>query len=91
MEEPTEKVGANLRRCASPPDRNLWVIFLRLLFIKGPDISNLRPPIHTSVTGMKQAVHALETGSLEVKRCLLNEANLIYECKVVVFCMCVRA
>jgi len=31
---------------------------------------------------MKQAVHSLETGSLEVKRVLLNEANLIYECKV---------
>lgn len=49
---------------------------------KGPDVSNLRPPIHTSLTGMKQAVHVLETGTLEVKRTLVNEANLIYECKV---------
>jgi len=49
---------------------------------KGPDLSNLRPPIHTSLTGMKQAVHVLETATIEVKRTLVNEANLIYECKV---------
>jgi len=48
----------------------------------GPDLSILKPPILTTITGMKQAVHSLETGSLEVKRVLLNEANLIYECKV---------
>lgn len=45
-------------------------------------MSVLKPSIRTTVTGMKQAIHCLETGSLEVKRVLLNEANLVYECRV---------
>ena len=56
--------------------------FIIYFFDLGPDLSVLKPPILTTITGMKQAVHSLETGSLEVKRVLLNEANLIYECKV---------
>jgi len=48
---------------------------------KGPDLANLRPPIHTALTGMNQALHALQAGSPEVKHILMNEASLIYECK----------
>ena len=46
------------------------------------DLSVLTPPLLTSLTGMRQALHALEAGSAEVKRVLLNEANLLYECRV---------
>jgi len=46
------------------------------------DMSVLRPGITTTVTGMRQAIHALETGTGEVRNYLLNEINLIYECKV---------
>ena len=45
-------------------------------------MSVLRPGITTTVTGMRQAIHALETGTGEVRNYLLNEINLIYECKV---------
>jgi len=46
------------------------------------DTALLRPALTTTVTGMRQAIHALETGTLEVRSYLLNEVNLIYECKV---------
>jgi len=50
---------------------------------KGMDTANLRQPIQTTtVTGLKQALHVLSTGSSEVKNTLTNEVNLIYECKV---------
>jgi len=49
---------------------------------KGPDLSQLKPPIKTSLSGTKQLIHAMETGTGEVKNFLLNEINLMYECKV---------
>jgi len=49
---------------------------------KKVDTALLRPALTTTVTGMRQAIHALETGTLEVRSYLLNEVNLIYECKV---------
>jgi len=49
---------------------------------KGPDLSQLKPPIKTSLSGTKQLIHAMETGTGEVKNFLLNETNLMYECKV---------
>jgi len=49
---------------------------------KKVDTALLRPGLRTTVTGMRQAIHALETGTLEVRSYLLNEVNLIYECKV---------
>eukprot|EP00090_Calanus_glacialis_P039965 TRINITY_DN6961_c0_g1_i1.p1 TRINITY_DN6961_c0_g1~~TRINITY_DN6961_c0_g1_i1.p1 ORF type:complete len:820 (-),score=223.21 TRINITY_DN6961_c0_g1_i1:225-2684(-) len=48
---------------------------------KGPDLSQLKPPIKTSLSGTKQIIHAMETGTGEVKNFLLNEINLMYECK----------
>jgi len=51
-------------------------------YTRGPDTSVLRQSIEVSKTGMKQAIHALECGSKEVVEVLLNECNLIYECKV---------
>jgi len=49
---------------------------------RGPDISQLRPPIKTSISGTRQVIHALETATGEVKKVLLDEINLMYECKI---------
>jgi len=48
---------------------------------KGPDLSQLKPPIKTSLSGTRQIIHAMETGTGEIKKYLLNEINLMYECK----------
>jgi len=48
---------------------------------RGPDLSQLKPPIKTSLSGTKQMIHTMETGTGEVKNYLLNEINLMYECK----------
>ena len=57
--------------------------FLSYVLFQGMDTANLRQPIETTtVTGLKQALHVLSTGSSEVKNTLTNEVNLIYECKV---------
>ena len=48
---------------------------------RGPDLSQLRPPIKTSVSGTRQVIHALETATGDVKKVLLDEINLMYECK----------
>ena len=47
----------------------------------GPDLSQLKAPIHTSLSGTRQVIHALECGTGEVKEYLLDEINLMYECK----------
>jgi len=49
---------------------------------RGADTAVLRPSIKTSVTGVRQAISALESGTREVRGYLLNEVNIIYECKV---------
>jgi len=49
---------------------------------KGPDLSQLKPPMKTSISGTKQIIHAMETGTGEIKNFLLNEINLMYECKI---------
>jgi len=46
-----------------------------------PDPTILRPGILTSVTGLRQALVALQSATLEVKRYMLDEASIIYECK----------
>jgi len=51
-------------------------------YTRGPDTSVLRQSIEVGKTGMKQAIHALECGSKEVREVLLNECTVIYECKV---------
>ena len=48
----------------------------------GPDLSQLKSPIQTSLSGTRQVIHALECGTGEVKEVLLEEINLMYECKV---------
>jgi len=48
---------------------------------KGPDLSQLKSPIQTSLSGTRQVIHALECGTGEVKEYLLDEINLMYECK----------
>ena len=48
---------------------------------RGPDLSQLRQPIKTSVSGTRQVIHALETATGDVKKVLLDEINLMYECK----------
>jgi len=50
--------------------------------LRGPDTGLLRPGIKTHVTGMRQALRALEVGSPEVRKYLLEEVNIVYECKV---------
>ena len=49
---------------------------------RGPDISQLRQPIKTSISGTRQVIHALETATGDVKKFLLDEINLMYECKI---------
>ena len=49
---------------------------------RGPDVSQLRPPIKTSISGTRQVIHALETATGDVKKVLLDEINLMYECKI---------
>merc|ERR1711872_382638 len=46
-----------------------------------PDASVLKPGIPTTVTGLRQAILALQSATLEVKRYMLDEACIIYECK----------
>ena len=46
------------------------------------DVANLRQPISTTITGMKQAISVLNSGSVEAKNALLHESNVIYECRV---------
>lgn len=48
---------------------------------RGPDSALLRPSIKTSVTGVRQIIKALES-SHEIRDYLLNEVNVVYECKV---------
>jgi len=48
----------------------------------GPDTGLLRPSLKTHVTGMRQALRALEVGTPEVRKYLLEEVNIVYECKV---------
>ena len=47
----------------------------------GPDLSQLKSPIQTSLSGTRQVIHAMECGTGEVKEVLLEEINLMYECK----------
>jgi hypothetical protein len=53
-----------------------------LSLLQAGDLSVLTPPVMTSLTGMRQALHALEAGTPDVKAVLLNEVNLVYECRV---------
>ena len=48
---------------------------------RGPDSALLKPSIKTSVTGVRQIIKALEVGNTEVRDYLLNEVNIVYECK----------
>ena len=49
---------------------------------RGPDAALLKPSIKTSVTGVRQIIKALEVSSAEIRDYLLNEVNIVYECKV---------
>lgn len=46
-----------------------------------PDHTILKPPIQTTITGLKQAIHALENSTPEIRDYMIHECNLIYECK----------
>ncbi|KAG5670282.1 hypothetical protein PVAND_000559 [Polypedilum vanderplanki] len=46
------------------------------------DLSLLRKPIETSVTGFDEVLRAYESGTNELKKLLSKECDLIYECKV---------
>ncbi|XP_076252461.1 uncharacterized protein LOC143191361 isoform X2 [Rhynchophorus ferrugineus] len=45
------------------------------------DLSHLRKPIATSITGIKQLLSLLETATIEVKNFLLFECDIMYECR----------
>ncbi|XP_075238331.1 uncharacterized protein LOC142334293 isoform X2 [Lycorma delicatula] len=47
-----------------------------------PDNSILRPPVETSVAGLKQVVKLFETGTPEVVHLITYECDVIYECRV---------
>jgi len=49
---------------------------------RGSDTALLKPSIKTSVTGVRQVISALQSGTREVRSYLLNEVNIVYECKV---------
>jgi hypothetical protein len=46
------------------------------------DLSHLRTPIQTAVTGFVEAKKAFENGTTEVRQLLSTECDLLYECKV---------
>jgi len=62
-------------------DKSILGPAARNLSARGPDLSQLKSPIRTSLSGTKQVIHALECGTGEVKEYLLEEINLMYECK----------
>ena len=62
-------------------DKTILGAAARNLSSRGPDLSQLKSPIKTSLSGTKQVIHALECGTGEVKEYLLEEINLMYECK----------
>ncbi|CRK95105.1 CLUMA_CG008583, isoform A [Clunio marinus] len=46
------------------------------------DLSLMRKPIATSVTGFEEVLRAYEAGTNELRKLLSRECDLIYECKV---------
>lgn len=50
--------------------------------ITNPDLSSLRKPIDTSVSGLYQVSKLLENGTDEVKSILSYECDIIYECRI---------
>ncbi|XP_073819050.1 uncharacterized protein [Musca autumnalis] len=46
------------------------------------DVSLLRQPMRTALTGFQEAKKAYENGTEEVRRLLLHECSIIYECNV---------
>ncbi|RZF39207.1 hypothetical protein LSTR_LSTR012949 [Laodelphax striatellus] len=50
--------------------------------LKQPDNSVLRPPLETSVAGLRQAVRLFETSTPEVVHLMSFECDIIYECRV---------
>uniref|UniRef100_A0A1A9WY53 C2H2-type domain-containing protein n=1 Tax=Glossina brevipalpis TaxID=37001 RepID=A0A1A9WY53_9MUSC len=50
--------------------------------LSGDDISLTRQPLRTALTGFREAKNAFENGTEEVRRLLLQECSLIYECHV---------
>lgn len=47
-----------------------------------PDLSQLRPPIDTSVSSLYRVSKVLENGSDEVRSILAYECDLVYECRI---------
>ncbi|XP_017892506.1 zinc finger protein 800 isoform X2 [Ceratina calcarata] len=47
-----------------------------------PDLSQLRPPIDTSISTLYRVTKLLESGSDEVKAILSYECDLMYECRI---------
>ncbi|XP_076749952.1 uncharacterized protein LOC143422873 [Xylocopa sonorina] len=47
-----------------------------------PDLSQLHPPIDTSVSTLYRVSKVLENGSDEVKSILAHECDLVYECRI---------
>jgi len=47
-----------------------------------PDLSVLRQPVDTSISGLRQAVKVFETGTPEVLDLLTYDCDVVYECKV---------
>ena len=87
----SDNVRVALRAETQPPvkmsssagirDKSILGPAARNLSSRGPDYSQLKAPIRTSLSGTKQVIHALECGTGEVKDYLLEEINLMYECK----------
>ncbi|XP_066257036.1 uncharacterized protein [Euwallacea similis] len=46
------------------------------------DVSHLRKPIQTSISGIKQTVTVWESATQEVKDLLMHECDVMFECKI---------
>ena len=73
--------SVKMAQSAGARDRSILGPAAKNLSSRGPDFSQLKTPISTSLSGTKQVIHALECGTGEVKEYLLEEINLMYECK----------
>lgn len=67
---------------AKKPNRKFGKVTPTGISPTNSDLSQLRPPVDTSVSTLYRVSKVLETGSDEVKSILAYECDLIYECRI---------
>ncbi|KAL9891609.1 uncharacterized protein ACN2A1_007580 [Glossina fuscipes fuscipes] len=68
--------------CTKQPKQQRQKNFMDNDNLSEEDISLTRQPLRTALTGFREAKNAFENGTEEVRRLLLQECSLIYECHV---------